>query len=42
VREAIDSRADDIDTSYDSRYGFPTDIWIDYDRGSPMKRKDTR
>ncbi len=33
VQEAIDSRADDIDTSYDSRYGFPTDIWIDYDRG---------
>lgn len=32
VQEAIDSRADDINASYDSRYGFPTDIWIDYDR----------
>lgn len=32
VQEAIDSRAYDINASYDSRYGFPTDIWIDYDR----------
>lgn len=31
IQEAIDDRADDIVTSYDDRYGFPTDLWIDYD-----------
>ncbi len=32
VQEAIDTRAYRIDASYDSRYGFPTDVYIDYDR----------
>ncbi|MFN8668606.1 MAG: DUF6174 domain-containing protein [Gemmatimonadaceae bacterium] len=32
VQDAIDTRAYEVDTSYDPRYGFPTDIWIDYDR----------
>lgn len=32
VQDAIDSRAYEVDSSYDPRYGFPTDIWIDYDR----------
>ena len=31
VQEAIDTRAWSIDAAYDTRYGFPTDIWIDYD-----------
>jgi len=31
VSEAIDARADDISTRYDAAYGFPTDIWVDYD-----------
>ena len=32
IQDAIDERADDISTRYDARYGFPTDVYIDYDR----------
>lgn len=32
IQDAIDSRAYQLDTRYDSTYGFPTDVWIDYDR----------
>lgn len=32
VQEAIDARADDISARYDGGYGFPTDIWVDFDR----------
>jgi hypothetical protein len=31
VADAIDARADDISTRYDAAYGFPTDIWVDFD-----------
>jgi Family of unknown function (DUF6174) len=32
IQGAIDDRAHEITTRYDSSYGFPTDLWIDYDR----------
>lgn len=32
LQEAIDDRADEITARYDASYGFPTDLWIDYDR----------
>ncbi len=32
LQGAIDDRADEITARYDSSYGFPTDLWIDYDR----------
>ena len=32
IQDAIDRRADNIDVRYDFTYGYPTDVWIDYDR----------
>lgn len=32
VQDAIDRRADRIDATYDFDYGFPSDLYIDYDR----------
>ena len=32
IQDAIDARAYELTTEYDYTYGFPTDIWIDYDR----------
>ena len=32
IQHALDRRAWRVEASYDSRYGFPTDVWIDYDR----------
>ncbi|HEX4932677.1 MAG TPA: DUF6174 domain-containing protein [Gemmatimonadaceae bacterium] len=32
IQGAIDDRAYEITTRYDSSYGFPTDVYIDYDR----------
>ena len=32
IQDALDGRAWEVEASYDSRYGFPTDIWIDYER----------
>ena len=32
IQNAIDTRAYQIDTQYDDRYGFPTDVWIDYNQ----------
>ncbi|MEO7964259.1 MAG: DUF6174 domain-containing protein, partial [Gemmatimonadaceae bacterium] len=32
IQSAIDSRAYRVEASYDSQYGFPTDVYIDYDR----------
>jgi len=32
IQDAIDTRAYQIDASYDGRYGFPTDVYIDYER----------
>lgn len=32
IQDAIDRRADYIDVDYDFTYGFPTNVYIDYDR----------
>ena len=32
IQYAIDNQADYIDVEYDFTYGFPTDVYIDYDR----------
>jgi hypothetical protein len=32
IQYAIDNRADYIDVDYDFTYGFPTNVYIDYDR----------
>ena len=32
IQNGIDRRADYIDVSYDPTYGYPTDVYIDYDR----------
>ena len=32
IQDAIDSRADYIDVQYDFTYGYPTSVYIDYDR----------
>lgn len=32
IQDAIDRRADDIEVDYDFTYGYPTSVWIDYDR----------
>lgn len=32
LQGAIDDRADAVSARYDPSYGFPTDLWIDYDR----------
>lgn len=32
IQDAIDERAYRLDTQYDYGFGFPTDLWIDYDR----------
>ncbi len=32
LQGAIDDRADEVTVRYDASFGFPTDLWIDYDR----------
>jgi hypothetical protein len=32
VQDGIDRRADNIDVQYDFTYGYPTSVYIDYDR----------
>ena len=32
IQDAIDTQADYIDVEYDFTYGYPTDVYIDYDR----------
>ena len=32
IQNGIDRRADYIDVTYDPTYGYPTDVYIDYDR----------
>ena len=32
IQDAIDRQADYIDIDYDPTYGYPTDVYIDYDR----------
>jgi hypothetical protein len=32
IQDGIDRRADYIDIRYDPTYGYPTDVYIDYDR----------
>ena len=32
VQDGIDRRADQIEVDYDPTYGFPTNVYIDYDR----------
>lgn len=32
IQDAIDRRADYIDVEYDLTYGYPTDVYIDYNR----------
>ena len=33
IQDGIDRRADRIDVEYDVTYGYPTSVYIDYDRG---------
>ena len=33
LQNAIDQSADDIQAEFDSRFNYPTSIWIDFDRG---------
>ena len=32
IQDGIDRRADNIDVDYDFTYGYPTNVYIDYDR----------
>lgn len=32
IQDAIDQRADRIEVDYDFTFGYPTDVYIDYDR----------
>ena len=33
IQDAIERGADEIDVEYDSSYGYPTSVYIDYNRG---------
>ena len=32
IQDGIDRRADEIEVDYDATYGYPTNVYIDYDR----------